>query len=145
MRSFLISTVVLAAATAALADGHKVPGAHFIENWDLNGDGQVSAEETAEKRAEIFTMFDQDEDGTLNQAEYDLFDETRRADIVANAGGRKGPMQVVDKAMDRKFNDLDGDGAVSRAEFDEQSVKFFEMIDRTGDGMVDAADFKPKG
>ncbi|TMV09977.1 EF-hand domain-containing protein [Ruegeria sediminis] len=145
MRSILLCTAVWAVASSALADGQKVPGAHFIENWDLDGDGQVTVAETANKRGEIFAMFDQNGDGALDQGEYDLFDETRRADIEANAGGRKGPMQVVDEAMDRRFNDLDGDGAVSRAEFDEQSATFFGMIDRNGDGVVTGADFKPQG
>jgi len=145
MRTFILATTLIGTASVVFADGHMVPGAHFIENWDFNEDGQVSADEVTEKRGEIFYMFDQNEDGALDGAEYDLFDETRRADIEANAGGRKGPMQAVDKAMDRKFNDLDGDGMVSRAEFDEQSARFFDMIDRTGDGIVDAADFKPKG
>lgn len=142
-RLLLASALAAVAATGALAASHAVPGAHFIENWDGDGDGQVTAAETAQKRAEIFTMFDQDEDGALSPAEYDLFDETRRADIEANAGGGKGPMQTVDKAMDRAFNDTDKDGAVTRAEFDTQSATFFKMIDRDGDGMVTPADFGP--
>ncbi|GGH20885.1 hypothetical protein SAMN05444007_101473 [Cribrihabitans marinus] len=68
--------------------------------------------ELTEKRGELFYMFDQDGNGTLDPAEYDLFDETRRADIETNAGGRKGPMRVVDHAMARGFNDGDGDGMV---------------------------------
>lgn len=143
MRNLLLSTAVLA-ASSAMADGHKVPGAHFIENWDFNDDGQVTAAEVSEKRGEIFYMFDQDESGALETAEYDLFDETRRADMETNAGGLKGPMQVVDQAMDRAFNDLDGDGVVTQSEFDTQSLKFFELIDRTGDGVVDTADFQPQ-
>ena len=144
MRNLLLSTVVLAAASSVLAEGHKVPGAHFIENWDFDDDGQVTAAEVSEKRGEIFYMFDQDESGALEAVEYDLFDETRRADMETNAGGLKGPMKVVDQAMDRTFNDLDGDGVVTQSEFDTQSAKFFEMIDSTGDGVVNTADFKPK-
>ena len=73
------------AAAPALAQG--VPGAHFIENWDADGDGQVTPEEVAAKRSEIFVMFDQSEDGVLDATEYALFDETRKADMDADAGG----------------------------------------------------------
>ena len=126
------------------AGSHAVPGAHFIENWDQDGDGRVTAAETAEKRDQIFTMFDQDEDGQLNATEYDLFDETRAADIDANAGGGKGPMKAVHEAMQRGFNDADGDGLVSRAEFAAQSATFFGLLDRDADGAVTPADFKPR-
>lgn len=145
MTRFLLAIALGALSTAALAASHAVPGAHFIENWDTDGDGQVTLAETAEKRGDLFVMFDQDEDGALSGAEYDLFDQTRQADIAANAGGRKGPMQRVDQAMSRDFNDLDADGTVSRAEFDRQSAAFFALIDRDGDGTVTAADFTPRG
>jgi EF hand domain-containing protein len=141
MRHYLLATALILGASSAMAGSHAVPGAHFIENWDLDGDGQVSAAETTEKRDQIFVMFDQDEDGALNAAEYDLFDNTRRTDIEENAGGRKGPMKTVDEAMSRDFNDLDADGSVTRGEFQAQSETFFGMIDRNGDGVVTGADF----
>lgn len=145
MTRFLLAAAFGTLATAALAASHAVPGAHFIENWDSDGDMQVTLAETAGKRGDIFVMFDQDENGSLSTAEYDLFDQTRQADIEANAGGRKGPMQAVDRAMARDFNDLDANGEVSRAEFDTQSAAFFVMIDRDGDGVVTSADFGPRG
>ncbi len=143
-RSILTAALVAATALPVWAASHAVPGAHFIENWDENGDGQVTLAETAQKRADIFFMFDQDENGALSPAEYDLFDETRQADIAANAGGRKGPMKAVDKAMSRAFNDTDANNEVTRAEFDARSPAFFKMIDRNGDGLVTAADFGPR-
>lgn len=142
MRLLLLASAC-ALGTAALAQG--TPGAHFIENWDMDGDGLITVAEIAEKRGEIFVMFDQNEDGALDAAEYDLFDETRRADIEANAGGRKGPMALVDKAMDRTFNDADGDGLVSLDEFGAQAPAFFDTLDKNGDGVISSADFKPGG
>lgn len=143
MRLLVLSSAFVLTATATLAQG--VPGAHFIENWDMDGDGRITPAEISEKRAEIFTMFDQDENGLLDAAEYDLFDETRRADMEASGGGLKGPMAIVDKAMDRGFNDGDGDGAVSAEEFAARDAEFFGMLDRDGDGAVAPADFKRGG
>ena len=136
----LAATALLTIAAApALAQG--VPGAHFIENWDADGDGQVTPEEVAAKRSEIFVMFDQSEDGVLDATEYALFDETRKADMDANAGGGQGPMKAVDEAMALAFNDGNGDGLVSREEFAAATQVFFTRIDRDGDGLVTAGDF----
>lgn len=120
------------------------PGAHFIENWDMDGDGQITAAEAEEKRGEIFFMFDQDENGLLNDAEYTLFDETRAADIAANEPGLgRGPMKNAGQGMMREFNDADGDGQVSRDEFIGKTADWFKMMDRNGDGVVTTADFGP--
>jgi len=105
MRLLLLASAC-ALGTAALAQG--APGAHFIENWDMDGDALISA-------------------------------------VEANAGGRKGPMALVDQAMDRAFNDADGDGLVSAEEFTAKSAAFFDMLDKNGDGVISSADFKPGG
>ena len=145
IRGSLIVAVALVAGSAAFAQQGQ-PGAHFIENWDMDEDGQVTLAEAQEKRSEIFTMFDQDENGVLNDSEYDLFDETRRADMDENAGGhKKGQMRGVEKAMMRDFNDVDGDGLVSRDEFVGRAGDWFIMMDRTGDGVVTTDDFGRKG
>lgn len=134
--------MLLAAALAFPAAAQQGnPGAHFLENWDLNEDGQVTAAEATEKRREVFYMFDQDENGVLNATEYDLFDETRKADMDTNAGGQKGQMRDVSKAMTRAFNDVDQNGVVSEKEFLSQVPAWFEMMDRDGDNLLTTADF----
>lgn len=141
----LLTIAALTFGSGAFAQQGK-PGAHFIENWDLNEDGHVTLAEAEEKRSDIFFMFDQDEDGLLNSSEYDLFDETRQADMNQNAGGhKKGAMLGVNKAMMREFNDVDGDGMVSKEEFVTKAADWFKMMDRTGDGVVTTDDFGPKG
>lgn len=134
--------VFLATALAlpAIAQQGK-PGAHFLENWDLNEDGQVTVAEATEKRGDVFYMFDQDENGALDAAEYDLFDETRKADMDANAGGHRGPMRKVSQAMAREFNDVDKDGTVTEEEFLSQVPAWFSMMDRDGDEVLTSSDF----
>ncbi|MEX0366457.1 MAG: EF-hand domain-containing protein [Ruegeria sp.] len=123
-------------AGMAMAQG----GAHFIENWDADGDGSVTLDEAREKRMDVFHMFDADENDQLDAAEYDLFDETRAADIAANDMPKsfKGPAN----ALKREFNDADGDGLVSKAEFRDGTEAWFVKLDHDGDGAVTLRDFQ---
>ncbi len=139
-----LAASLLPLAASPLVAQTPGPAAHFIENWDLDGDGAVTADEAASKRDELFTMFDADEDGRMNGEEWTLFDETRRADLQTN-------MTEVDKAsmaglaagFARPFNDPDGDGAVTRDEFVGRAGPALEAMDRDGDGVLTGADFVP--
>jgi hypothetical protein len=137
-------------------------GAEFMTNWDLDEDGQVTLAEVQERRGDLFYMFDANEDDILNDDEYAMFDETRAADrdmhleaygSVAGQGGQpdKGMGQgalgaaagidAVQNAMTRRYNDIDGDGVVTRDEFIGNGARWFARMDRSGDGVVTLADF----
>ncbi len=133
---------------SAMAQGGN-PGAHFIENWDDNGDGVVTLEEVKQKRSDVFYMFDQDENGILTAEEYVMFDETREADMAmeaeergnkgggnGNGGGHRGA-----EGMSLDFNDKDGDGQVSEEEFVSSADGWFVTMDRNQDGELSSADF----
>lgn len=140
----LAALASLLLAGSAMAQGNA-PGAGFIENWDMDGNGAVTLEEIIEKRGEVFYMFDQEDDGVLSAENYKLFDETRAADqaqAAANANG--GGEQRGAKGMTLEFNDDNGDGEVSREEFVENSDEWFAIMDRNGDGEVTSADFGPQ-
>ncbi len=147
MTNRLMLSLAIALLTGAAASAQPVnPGAHFVENWDMNDDGQVTLAEAREKRGDIFYMFDSDENDMLDNAEYDQFDETRQADMDANAGGSRGmQMRGPNKGMMRGFNDANGDGMVSKAEFMEKSEAWFRMVDRNGDGVITEDDFAGMG
>lgn len=142
-----LATLALIACFAPLAaSAQQAPGAHFIENWDLDENGSVSLAELTEKRGDVFYMFDVDENGMLDAAEYGMFDETRAADMAANAEGHgkgqgAGRMQ---EGMTLAFNDTDGDGQVSRAEFLAHTADWLAMVDRDNDGVITSRDFGPK-
>lgn len=144
MKTAIITTLALAVSFAlpvVAQDG--TPGAHFIENWDMDEDGQVTVEEATQKRGDLFYMFDQDENGVLDDAEYTLFDETREVDMRLNAGGPGGPMKGVSQAMSREFNDADGDGLVTEQEIQSRVSEWFALMDRDGDDLITSADFGP--
>ena len=138
------------AAVLCLAGGvataqQVAPGANFITQWDLDGDGTVTLAEATERRGDIFSMFDADENDLLSAEEYTMFDETRAADMAANAEaegmmlGGHGPMNA---GLERGANDTNGDGTVSREEFVAMTGTWIGMMDRNGDGGVTVDDFR---
>lgn len=124
------------------------PGVHFIENWDLNGDGKVTLEEASERRGDVFTSFDADEDGALNDEEYAVFDEARANDMQQIRQGQgqgmgqgMGGMRNAVDGMMLENNDMNGDGKVTRDEFIGRTGWWIEQMDRNGDGVVTTTDF----
>lgn len=104
----------------------------------------MSLADLTEKRGDVFYMFDEDENGTLNAAEYALFDETRAADMANNAGEHAGKaMRPAQAGMQLEFNDTDGNGEVSREEFLSHTAAWLDLMDRNADGIITTADFGP--
>ncbi|NTT86129.1 EF-hand domain-containing protein [Tabrizicola fusiformis] len=151
----LALTLLLGTAASAQT---MTPGAHFLQNWDQDGDGIVTLDEAMTKRNDLFTAFDADEDGKLSAEEYSAFDEMRSADQemmreemgagMGQGGGKghgmgmgHGKGMPEEGGMMRGFNDADGDGMVSREEFTSRTADWLAIMDRDGDGQVTAADF----
>ena len=134
-------------AAPAMAAGK--PGAHFVENWDLDKDGRVTADEARERRSDVFASFDANDDGYLDAEEYVLFDEARANDQKNHEGEGQGKGHGQGKrnpanGMKLEANDTDKDGKVSRDEFLDNAAGWIAMIDRDGDGVVTTDDFGPR-
>lgn len=154
------SAVVLMFATAAHAQGNGQRGANFIASWDKSQTGYVSLEDVQTRRGDLFDMFDQDGNGYLEAAELAQMSETvaaqgqtrteRQAENRSERPqeGRRGQSQIanaageiIHAAMTVEFNDVDGDGRISHAEFLAASERLFSELDRNGDGRIDLNDF----
>ena len=127
---------------AAAAEGG--PGAHFIESWDRNNDSIVTLAELRAKRGDVFYTFDSDENGFLNAEEYGYFDDARQADMEGQGEHAQGKLGRVQEGLVMAFNDSNGDGQVSEAEFFANAKNWLALIDRNESGDVTPADFGPQ-
>lgn len=145
MKTITIFVAAIALGTAVNA-GNGQPGAHFIESWDLDEDGQVTLAEVTERRGDIFVTFDEEDDGVLSPQDYVMFDAARAADQEGEKGhGGGGNAQKASVGMELEFNDVDGNGSVSHDEFMSRSTDWFEILDRNQDGIITTADFGRRG
>ncbi len=154
------SAVALMLATSALAQGNDARGANFVASWDMSQTGTVTLEDMQIRRGDLFDMFDHDGNGYLEADELAQMAETvtaqgalrleRQAENRAErqSEGRRGQGQattsageIIHQAMTLAFNDLDGDGRISRAEFIAATERLFEMLDRKGKGYIAPGDF----
>ena len=145
MKTTLTIAAVALSLSATVATAGEVPGAHFIEAWDLNGDGHVSLADAREQRANVFAMFDENEDGVLDADEFATFAEHRAADAKEHGEGggdaARERRKKMGEGMGLAFNDANGDGKVTLEEFVAGTEAWLAIIDRNGDGKVDLSDF----
>ena len=149
MKRIALTLAAIALGTATYA-GNGQPGAHFIESWDLDEDGQVTLAEITERRGDIFVTFDEEDDGVLSKQDYVAFDAARAADQEGNEQGGQGHggggnAVKASVGLELEFNDVDGDGSVSNEEFLGRSADWFQTLDRNQDGIVTTADFGRRG
>jgi len=138
-KSPLVLALVLVSTSAMAQQGN--PGGHFVENWDIDSDGQVTLAEATERRGDVFLTFDADENGVLTAEEYDLLDEARALDMAENGMGKGAGNRNPANGMLREVTDADGDGNVTRDEFLNAVPAWFAGMDRNGDNVVTTADF----
>ncbi len=146
MKTLIAATAVsaLLATSAFAAGGDKgTPGAGFLDEWDMNADGQVTSDDVSSRRSDIFVSFDADDNGVLDAAEYAFFDNARETSHADQPQGGHGGDRKAAVGMTLEFNDVDGDGSVSLEEFLGQSAAWLALVDRNGDGVVMANDFGP--
>jgi Ca2+-binding EF-hand superfamily protein len=142
-------------ATPVLAQDSQetfVPGEQFMLQWDLNEDGKVTLQEAREKRGDIFTMFDQNDDGIYSADEIALIDEHKAMEREAGKGPghnqpegmgqgtRPGAGKGPGKGMGQSKRMGKGQGA-DRAMMDMPTAKGLAMLDANGDGTIAREEF----
>jgi hypothetical protein len=125
--SFLAATALslcLAAAPSSHAQLRPDPGQIF-DTSDANSDGKITRDEFRGARAKTFGKLDRNSDGFVDEK-----DKPRRLRARQQDDERMAAL--------RKELDTDGDGRVSRAEFDSGPMPAFERADANKDGELDA-------
>ncbi|MHA6324103.1 EF-hand domain-containing protein [Roseivivax sp. CAU 1753] len=118
------------------------PGAHFVEDWDIDGDGVVDLIDAKTRCANVFLTFDADDSGALDAANYVYFDAAGANDMEQmGAKGAGLAMRRASESMTLAFNDIDGNGEVLRAEYLARASGWLAMFDRYGNGQVTSLDF----
>lgn len=160
----ILSAVTLAAmvaasfSTVAQADaggrGDRGGPMFNFEEMDANADGKVTKEEITAYHAAKIAAMDTDKDGNLSEAELLAGQQQRQAEREAQRGAKMvkrmlerqdankdGVLSVTemtppadrgDKMFDRA--DVDGDGAISKAEADVMMEKMAKRGDKRGKG-----------
>lgn len=113
-------------ATAWSRGGPPPDPAALIDRLDLDGDGQISADEFKGPE-DHFSRMDTDGDGYLTEDELE--------------NGRPGPPPGGDSSFEK--DDVDGDGMVSAEEFS-GPADFFERMDADGDGYITQEEIRPQ-
>ncbi|MCG8503157.1 MAG: EF-hand domain-containing protein [Sphingomonadales bacterium] len=126
--------ILIATGGIANADDRRhgygpVPGAFFMEELDLDGDGRITRGEFDSHRASRFSDADTDNSGSLDADEMSKAADVRREE-------RRARREAAKKA--RMFSRLDADksGTISPDEFSTPADKAFARMDRDGDGVV---------
>src|SRR5574338_1241161 len=126
MRRLLIAAgLFLAAGTgAALAQGHGPGG--MLMAADANHDGNISRAEFDAARAARFAQMDANHDGSLQASERPQWGGGAQPTGATPAGAQRG--------------DTNGDGVISRAEYDAQAGRMFDRLDADHNGTITQAE-----
>lgn len=128
---FLSATALTTSLEAA---SHFMKG--MIDNYDLNKDGRVTAEEYAQVRISRFATTDSDGNGTISPAEYLAEFEVRLEGMLKASEVRK-----TEKAFDT-YRDMDSnlDHIITHKEYVQAAKTAFEKHDKNGDGLLTKED-----
>ncbi len=134
-----ITTVMIAALGvamgSALAKGHphegQRRGEQMFDKADINGDGQISADEIEAAKKKSFAKMDVDGDGYLTEADREVVREQRQQ--------KRAKMR--EKMQERRAErlekiDSNGDGKISEREFMAAESGRLDKLDQNQDGLI---------
>lgn len=127
-RALVLGALAVAAAGAHAQIGRPDAAQRFAEA-DANHDGQVSLAEFQAARAARFAKADRNGDGVLTDDDLPRF-------------ARSNPAMLAKIHAMQHGADRDGDGRITREEFDEAGNHLFALADANHDGVVDAAEMR---
>ncbi len=126
MHKVLITAAALTFVATAVAFAQDTQGggrfAQMFAMADANHDGAITRAEFEAARAARFTQMDADHNGTLSASEM--------------------PQRRAQPAGGQLRGDANGDGSVSRAEWDAEGARMFSRLDANNDGSISQAELQ---
>ena len=121
--------------TRAQAQEH---GAEMFAQMDANGDGVINDADRKTRKDARFDALDSDGNGVLSREEFAAGQGMRghgkgKDDMD---GSRRGQMRGDHAGKMKERADTNGDGSVSKVEFDAAHMAMFDKADANGDGTV---------
>ena len=105
--------------------GHGGPGGHRLDptRFDTNHDGAISRQEFNARPDGMFDRLDANHDGVISAPEQQAAQQAMQQRIAERRANRPDP-------------DTNGDGSISRAEWDAMGAAQFQRMDANNDGRV---------
>lgn len=128
LRAISASTAVLilfGAPVVAQDSGQDRRGARMFDRFDSDASGTVSLEEFVNGANHRFSRLDGNDDGTVSESEVDAF--------IA-----KRTRRIKDRILSRL--DSDGDGAITRAEYELARKNRFARLDTDKSGEIEKSE-----
>ncbi len=145
----LSMSALAAPAPGAEAEARQGGSSWLLQRYDADGDGMITLQEFQSRGAETFARLDADGDGRLSAEELAAARRGwgRHDKTGSEAHPRRDAEQRRARPHDRGFArmDTDGDGFVSRAEFDDARMSRFNRLDANGNGVIDADEIAVRG
>lgn len=142
MRKTVLTLMLAASAITSAATAQSTPAAPPAPmRQDANRDGVTTRAEAIAQADARFAQMDTDHDGRVSGGEMRAYREAMHDRMVAK--GRDVPVPPPGggkhDGMGRRM-DPNGDGSVSREEFEARAVKRFDRMDANHDGTIDATE-----
>lgn len=137
IKLILVATCFLLPSLAVEAASHRK--LVFVNQYDLDGDWSLHAEEFEHARKRRFDHTDENQDGVVNEQEY-VFEYKNRLDSQLKKD-RKGQVKqtiVRFNALDKNENDR-----LEWQEYEASGLRSFTRYDVNKDGNIDDQDAKP--
>ncbi|WP_095012475.1 EF-hand domain-containing protein [Tsuneonella mangrovi] len=119
----------------------------MFAKMDVNGDGKIDAADREAMKAKMFDRIDTNHDGVISKDEFEAAGPPHRdGDMRGERQGKRGHHRGMrgDRGdmmrMMLRRADTNGDGAITKAEFEAAALKHFDQMDANHDGTVTAAE-----
>lgn len=139
-----VAIVLIGALSPLPASSESIPKLSTLKRvlqfWDPNGDGQITLEELSKYRSGIHAVFDQNSDLVWDREEYEVYVVGLKRHREKMSAELREETMPLKRTLEWEFNDVDGNGLVSRGEFAGGASFWINLLDINYDGLITMED-----